>query len=175
MAGPGHHFYQQIYQSVHNPSDKKYASSTIYTYVSSISHIQCPLGFDNPTATFLPRKLLDAINKINHSKQRLLHMTSELLTHMVDNMNMVKINTKLFCTKLCLIIYFTCVATWVSWPYHQLHQNTFQLDDIKFTKQSGVIKHLTVSFKNYKRNQKLVVHSIQVKPTHYMLPHGNIE
>ena len=45
-------------------------------------------------------------------------------------------------------------------------QNTLQLDDIKFTKVHGIITHMTVSFTNFKHNQKSLVHSIQIKPTH---------
>ncbi len=98
-----HHFYQQVYQSTpkvplspHDISwfityhcEKTYASSTIYTYVASVSHIQCLLSFDNPTAPFLPRKLLNAINKVNPSTQRSFPITSQLLTRMINNMNMI--------------------------------------------------------------------------------------
>ena len=67
-------------------SAKKFASSTISTYVSALSYVHKLGNFPDPTKNFLVQKLLTAHSKLHFSPDVRLPITRSVLQHLVGTL-----------------------------------------------------------------------------------------
>ncbi len=147
-------------------SSSRYAAPTIHTYISAVGYFHKLKGMHNPAAQFLPRKLLESVDKIKPPKPSLLLISLQSLNKIVNCLNTICItpyDTKLY-KALFLSLYYMCARVGELASSHNNTLNMLQLEDMSITKQQDQFSHFSVSFSNFKHNKKSTIHSIQIKP-----------
>ena len=145
-------------------SQKGYAASTIRTYLSVLAHVHKLLGLQSPTTEFLPKKLLDAIDRSSAPGKKLLPITITLLHRMLEKLPQFVshgYNLVLF-RALLLSLYHLCARVGELTVSQGNTHNILQLQDLSLVNSNSKVSAFRVRFTNFKHNLKSTPHSITV-------------
>ena len=143
-----------------------YASATIRTYVSAVSHIHKLLGPDNPAAHFTIRKLLDAVDKLNPaSKPKLQAITISLLHQIIDHLPLLvttPYDLALY-RSVFFSLFYLCARVGELTLSHNNTINVIQLHDLSvLTESDRTVSSIIFSFSKFKHNQSSAAHRVHL-------------
>lgn len=146
---------------------KNLAPNTIRTYISVLSYYHGLPGLECHTRDYLPRKLLDSVEKTGRTPKSLLPIDISRLKRILDNYHLLLDNDydKVMFKALFLALYYLCARIGELTLSHGNAKNVVTLNDVRLVKNGPFVRAYKVYFQNFKHNRKGNVHQVQVSET----------
>lgn len=136
---------------------KQFAPSTISTYLSALGYVHKMLSLPDNTRSFLVDKLVTGSYRLSQTIDTRLPITVPILNKMLIALPTLSISSYEQCLFKALFLFafstFARIGELVS-VKHIPQDHIVQLSDVSLSVVQGVVKEVTVSFRNFKHSIK---------------------
>ena len=146
--------------------DKKYAPSTVSTYISAIGYCHRLAGFDDPTKTFYILEILKGYRKIGQKLDCRLPITLPILERVMEAGDIIGISNyqSIMFKSMCSLAFFAFLSIGEITISHENHNNVLHMNQVfKQCDVNGNTQSLRIEFWNFKHNYNNHPFSIVLK------------